>query len=117
MKELDGGLLSLIVGLTVYVSSIRFVVISRLIAEPAPSDDRKTRYKTFLKWLVPADVLLVVSGVLLFIYLYWGHFFSTPSPDPRLASAMEFFIPRLFAGGLLWLVGHHAWSWLKTLRA
>ena len=114
----DLNLLALIIGLSVYVSSIRFVVISRLIADPTPSPDRRSRYKTFLKWLVPADVSFVISGVLLFLWLFWGQLFDPQGNPP--AKAPGWFPPVIlwaFLVGIAWLIGHHLWSWVKTLRS
>lgn len=111
--ELDQNFLALIIGLSVYVSSIRFVVICRLLADPPLSCNRKRSYQRFLKSLVPADILFVASGVMLFLKLYWGNLFGG-------GAAPDFFSPAviwLFFVGVIWLVFHHAWSWFKTLAA
>jgi len=72
MQPLDLDVLTLIVGLSVYVSSIRFVVLGRLLAEPAPPQPKKDSYKTFLRWLIPADALFLLAGVSLFLMLFWN---------------------------------------------
>jgi hypothetical protein len=110
--KLDMNLLTLIVGLSVYVSSIRFLVIGRLLADPPPDPARKASYKTFLKWLVPADILFVTSGLLLFLNLSWAILFGGSAPGWFPGAVIW-----LFFGGILWLIGHHAYSWIKTLRS
>ena len=118
MQKLDLDFLSLIIGLSVYVSSIRFLVISRLMADPPPCANRKEKYKKFLKWLIPADVLFVISGILLMVILFWGNLFDPNGCPP--AKAPEFFstiVIWTFIAGVLYLVIHHTASWVKTLRS
>ncbi len=114
MHTLDLNFLALILGLSVYVSSIRFVVIGRLIGESTLSDDRKERYKTFLRWLIPADVLLVVAGVLLFLHIFWKNLFGENATSPECFACVIVWCAFL---GVLWLACHHVVSWFKTLRA
>lgn len=112
MQELDLNVLTLIVGLSVYVSSIRFVVLGRLLADPSPPAVKKESYKTFLKWLIPADALFVLAGVSLFLMLFWGHLFGGKAPQ-----CFSSVVVWAFFGGIVWLVGHHIVSYIRTLRA
>lgn len=108
MQKLDLNLLALIVGLSVYVASIRFVVIGRLLASPPPSIERKNKYHTFLKFLIPADASFVSAGGLLFLNIYWENLFCGSAPNWfPLAIVWVFFL------GIIYLVGHHIVSWVK----
>lgn len=112
MQQLDLNVLTLIVGLSVYVSSIRFVVLGRLLADPPLAQSKKESYKSFLRWLIPADALFLLAGVSLFLMLFWSHLFCGEVP--------KFFSPFIvwtFFAGISWLVGHHVVSYVKTLRA
>jgi hypothetical protein len=110
MQELNLNVLTLIVGLSVYVSSIRFVVLGRLLDDPPPVKRRS--YKTYLKWLIPADALFLTAGVSLFLYLFWCHLFGEDAPTfLSIVAVWTFF------SGIVWLIGHHIVSYVKTLRA
>ena len=105
-------LLTLIVGLSVYVATIRLVVIGRLIAEPPPSADRKAKYKRFLKLLIPADAALVISGVVLVLQIFWSDLFGGVPPG--------WFIPVVvwtFFIAVVVLALHHAAAWFYSLIA
>jgi hypothetical protein len=104
-------LLTLIVALSVYVATIRLVVLGRLTAEPAPSKWRKDRYKVLLVALVPGDALLVVSGAFLFLQIFWADLFGGAAPGWFEASTVWTF----FAAGA-WLVLLHGVVWARSPR-
>jgi hypothetical protein len=112
-KELDQNCLALIIGLSVYDSSLRCVVIGRLLADPPLSCSRKRSYLRFLKPLVPADVLFIGSGVVLFLKLYWANLFGRGAVPGWFSPAVIW----TFVVGIIWLELHHAWSWFKSLAA
>lgn len=111
MQPLDLNVLTLIIGLSVYVSSIRFVVVGRLLADPPPSGEKKKSYKNFLKWLIPADASFLIAGVALFFILFWGHLFGEDAP-----AWFSTVVVWAFAIGIAALVGHHLVSYIRTLR-
>jgi hypothetical protein len=111
MLPLDLNVLSLIVGLSVYVASIRFVIVGRLISEPPPSPARKEAYKNFLRSLVPADAGFLCAGLLLFLHLFWVNLGGT-APPAWFAAV----IPWAFLVGALSLVLQHTYNYVKTFR-
>ncbi len=114
MQTLDLNLLTLILALSVYIASIRFVIVSRLIAEPKPDNDHKAKYRRFLKWLLPPDVLFVIAGLLLFLHIYWSNLFGA---DLQAPSCLASIVIWCFFLGILCLMGHHIYSWCRTLRS
>jgi hypothetical protein len=103
-------LLTLVVALSVYIATIRLVVIGRLLGEEKLEERRKARYKLFLLTLVPGDALLVVSGFLLFLDIFWADLFGGTAPGWfETTSVWTFFI----AGGLL--VVHHLVAWVRSV--
>lgn len=111
MQALDLNVLTLIIGLSVYVSSIRFVIVGRLLADPPPSGEKKKSYKNFLKWLIPADAAFLIAGVALFLILFWGHLFGAKAPG-----WLSLVVVWAFAAGIAALVAHHLVSYFRTLR-
>ncbi|NGZ98718.1 MAG: hypothetical protein CV089_21825 [Nitrospira sp. WS110] len=105
MQPLDLNVLTLIVGLSVYISSIRFVVLSRLLGDLPLSESKKNSYKSFLRWLIPADALFLVAGVSLFLMLFWKHLLGGEDPN-------HFSLVIVWAFSLVW----HGWSSCCVLR-
>jgi hypothetical protein len=105
-------LLTLIVALSVYVASIRLVVLGRLIGEPPLPAEQKASYKRFLKTLVPADVSIVIASSLLFLKIFWDDLFGGQSPSwfPNVV------VWSLFVAVVV-LVFHHLRASIRSLRA
>jgi hypothetical protein len=112
MNNLDPqllNLLALVLGLSVYVATVRLVVLGRLIADPAPSADKKARYKTFLGLLALADLPIVTAGALLFVKFFRADLHTRASGigSVRLRSALVDFLaqpPWWLDPTILWLM-------------
>lgn len=113
VNELD--LLALIVGLSVYVATVRLLVIGRLMGDPAPGAAKAQAYRGFLASLVPADLTILAAGTILFLKIFWCDLFGGASPP-------------WFPGAVVWLlfiaivilIAHHVvgslrslWAWVK----
>jgi hypothetical protein len=105
MQELNVDVLTLILGLSVYVSSIRFLVLNTMLTGNL-TQARKNSYKFFLLSLIPADVAFVLAGLALFLKLFLA---VQLLPDSNIVAS--------FGVGVLWLIGHHFVSWFKTAKA
>ncbi len=104
-------LLTWITGLAVYVGSIRFVVIRKLMDMGSGGDSsQKNSYKMFLRLLIPVDLVLLAAGAALFLHIFWISLFGGAAPAWLLpiVSWCSFI-------ALLLLIAHHAFSWYRTL--
>ena len=112
MQQLDLNMLTLIIGLSVYVSSIRFVILGRLLSDPEPKEPQKASYKAFLRLLILPDAAFIIAGIAVFLLLFWDRLFGGVAPAFLNTVAIWTF----FIGGL-WLVGLHVMSCIKTWNA
>jgi hypothetical protein len=110
VNELD--LLTLIVAVSVYVATIRLVVLDRLSGDPKPPVDKRKKYKTFLRFLAPVDLAMVTAGTLLFLKLFWGDLFGGVSPV-----WFPLAIVRALFFAVIILVLHHLYAVLRSLLA
>lgn len=110
----SGDLLTLIVALSVYIATIRFVALGRLSELRTKAEDQATDTNTktalnkrrsdlrgFLLLLIPADAPLVVAGV----FLTW-HLLGSSAPAWARSS-----VPMLFGSAIVVLAIHHLVAW------
>jgi hypothetical protein len=103
------NLLALMVALSAYLAAIRLALIQRLGAEPPPTNPRGI--KNMLLALIPADMPLVVGGLLLTANLFWTDLLGG-APPAFLYPAAGW----LFVAGICILAIHHAVAWVITAK-
>lgn len=115
INQLD--LLILIIALSAYVASIRLAVIQRLAVTPAPTNAESLR--SYLKWLLPGDIPLVVSAVVLSLNIFWQELVVGPFANVLGAHPPSWFSPLvvwLFVFAVLVLSLHHVAAWVRSAR-
>lgn len=109
----SGDLLTLIVALSVYISTVRLLIIDRLAKlkrQKQPPQKTEARLRSALFWLMPADVPLICAAVLLTWRLFAGPLFWPPAP-----AWTSFWISALFMTAIFVLVLHHVIAWGQTI--
>ncbi len=98
------GLLSLIIGLSAYIATVRLWLIEQLRQSKKDSDKaREGKIRRAASWLIWTDASLAVSGVLLFRYGFIG------GPEWQKDRALE-----VFTFAIITLVVHHFIACLRS---
>ncbi|HEY0963587.1 MAG TPA: hypothetical protein VGE69_14645 [Pseudomonadales bacterium] len=111
--------LSLIVGLSAYLATIRIRIIDKIeeCGDDTAQKARKDKLHVISIGLTLADAPLVVSGLLLFFHGFWeatvGLLVDSPAAPPWVLTWAIW----LFSFSIIVLAIHHAIAWAKSVLA
>ncbi|MGV3590069.1 MAG: hypothetical protein ACO1PZ_00170 [Gammaproteobacteria bacterium] len=111
--------LSLIVGLSAYLATIRVRIIDKIgeCGTDTAQQARKKKLHDLSVWLTLADAPLVIAGLLLFFHGFWAATVGLVIDRP---AAPSWFLPVaiwLFTLSIVVLAIHHAYAWKKSVSA
>ncbi len=106
--------LSLIVALSAYVSTIRL----RIIDKKTETQDKavKKSLSKYAFWLIPADLALLASGIMVFFHGFWAFTIEPFSPGTPAPEWLLHWSVRCFAAGCLILILLHISTWKRSVK-
>lgn len=101
-------LLTIIIALSAYLATMRGLLRERIRHAP---EWRRQELRVSLYLLILPDAILVLSGLLLGIYVFYAYLLDGEPPAWLLTRAIQLFVAAGFA-----LTGLHVVEWLRALR-
>jgi hypothetical protein len=99
-------LLTIMIALAAYISAVRLALIGRI--KNKNDESNKDSLKTVIRWLIPADAVLVTGSILLSGHLMAATLGKQPWPWLFVTATA------LFCAAVLILAVHHLFAWLGS---